>query len=600
MASRAEKAARRAAREAAAAATSAAPDLQGAAPPPARRFTPKLVVAAVLLLGVFAAQALVAARRDSVTIDEYVHLPVGLNALKSGDLRQDPINSHVPRMFAALPLLFDSATFDPPPGTMVWGFGAYFQDANRDRYHELFVKGRAMIVLLSLAAALVAAKWALDLYGPGAAVVALALFAWSPSLLAHGHLVTLDMAGTLGFLVALYANWRFLDAPSYRRAAWLGAAIGAANLLKLSGPVLVGAILATWAIRIAAEPRRRLPLRTWAGLLATTGVMTLVVLNAGYAFDGTMAPLREATLAKGGKLSRLAEAAPWLRLPLPRPFVHGVDMVLEVGKGREPSYFLHGELSAEGWWYYHLAAFAAKCPLPVLVAAVFSLATWIAGRSRGLRDYAVFVPVVLLFAANSAFNSLYIGERHVLAAYPLLFLAISPWIADALAAAPWRRAATSSGAAALVRAWLPAAAASLVLAWTAAGTLAVGPRYLQFFNEWAGGPDEGHRVLIDSNIDWGQDLIRLREYMDANGIDSVALAYFGRVDPRVYGVRFTPLERGISKGKAVVSATFLMGRPYFWYLGGRMRWVPARTYEWLRGHKPVARVGSMFVFDLGA
>jgi hypothetical protein len=86
--------------------------------------------------------------------------------------------------------------------------------------------------------------------------------------------------------------------------------------------------------------------------------------------------------------------------------------------------------------------------------------------------------------------------------------------------------------------------------------------------------------------------------MAANEIDSVALAYFGRVHPGVYGIKFTPLERGVSRGKAVVSATFLMGRPYFWYLGGRLRWVPSRTYEWLRGHKPVARVGSMFVYDL--
>jgi hypothetical protein len=426
------------------------------------------------------------------------------------------------------------------------------------------------------------------------------LFAFSPSLLAHGHLVTLDMAGTLGFLLALYANWRLLDAPSIRRAVWLGLAIGAASLLKLSGPVLAGIIVATWAIRIAVEPRNRLPLSTWAMLLATAGAVTLVTVNAGYGFDGTFGLLREATLAPGGKLARLAEAMPWLRLPLPRPFLDGIDMVLEVGKGHEPSYFLAGELSADGWWYYHLAAFAAKCPLPVLVASVLSLGAWMAGLSRGKRDYAVFVPVVLLFAANSAFNSLYIGERHVLAAYPLLFIAIAPWMAAAFESAPWQ-AATMAGAAkaaGLARAWLPFAAASLAVVWMVFGTLAVAPRYLQYFNEAAGGPERGHRILIDSNIDWGQDLIRLREYMDANHIDSVALAYFGRVHPGVYGIHFTPLERGVSHGKAVVSATFLMGRPYFWYLGGRMRWVPSRTYEWLQGEKPVARVGSMFVFDL--
>ncbi|MFN2375194.1 MAG: ArnT family glycosyltransferase [Candidatus Binatia bacterium] len=592
MKSSAEKARRR--RHAATLPLAAAPAAP-ASPAAVRRITPAGSLAAAALLALFAVQALYAAARDSVTIDEYIHLPIGLHALHTGDLRQDPINSHVPRMIAALPLLVDRPVFAPPEGTQLWGLGGYFQQANAGRYQDIFVKGRAMIVLLSLAAALVMAKWAFDLYGGGAALVSLALFALSPSLLAHGHLVTLDMAGTLGFLLALYANWRLLEAPSSRRAAWLGVAVGVTNLLKLSGVALAAMIAATWLIRIVAEPRRRLPLRTWAALLATVAAVALLTLNAGYAFDGTFDLLRDATLKPGGKLATLAESFPWLRLPLPRPFVDGVDMVLEVGKGHEPSYFLWGELSADGWWYYHLAAFAVKCPLPLLGAALFALAMWAAGRSRGLRDYAVFVPVLLLFGANTAFNSLYIGERHVLAAYPLLMIGASPWIAAALAKAPWpgapRGADSRAGFAA-------AAAASLALLWLAAGTFSVAPRYLQYFNEWGGGAEGGHRVLVDSNIDWGQDLIRLREYMDAGGIDTVSLAYFGRVNPAVYGIRFTPLERGVSRGKAVVSASFLMGRPYFWYLGGRLRWVPSRTYEWLRGHKPVARVGSMFVFDL--
>jgi 4-amino-4-deoxy-L-arabinose transferase-like glycosyltransferase len=488
----------------------------------------------------------------------------------------------------------------PPAGTISWNLGQWFMVANAPRYQELFVRARAVIVLLSLVAAAVTARWAFALYGEGAALVALFLFAFSPSLLAHGHLVTLDMTGALGFLLALYANWRLLDDPSPRRAAWLGAAIGGANLLKLSGFVLFAMILATWAVRILAERPRDVRLATWARLLAIAGAVALLVVNAGYAFDGSLTPLREATLADGGKLARLAGGAPWLRLPLPRPFIDGIDMVLEVGKVREPSYFLAGELSADGWWYYHLAAFAAKCPLPVLLASMAATAAWAMGYSRGRRDYAVFVPVALLFAANSAFNSLYIGERHVLAAYPLLFIAVSPWFADAIGGV-WRRrsaAAPQTAAAGRARRWVAAVVAGAALAWTAVGTVAVAPRYLQFFNEAAGGPERGHRVLIDSNLDWGQDLIRLREWMGRNRVASVALAYFGRVHPSIYGIAFAPLERGVSRGTAVVSASFLMGRPYFWYLGGRLGWVPHETYGWLRDHTPIARVGSMFVFDL--
>jgi hypothetical protein len=563
-------------------------------------FSRRGLTIAVVLLVAFALQALEAARRDSVTVDEFLHVPVGLHALHTGDLRQDPMNSQVPRMLTALPVLASGAEWSPPAGTISWNLGQWFMVANAARYQELFVRARAVVVLLALVAAAVTARWAFALYGEGAALVALFLFTFSPSLLAHGHLATLDMPGTLGFLLALYANWRLLADPSPRRAAWLGAAVGVANLLKLSGFVLFAMILATWAVRTFAERPRDVRLATWARLMAIAGAVALLVVNAGYAFDGSLTPLREATLADGGKLARLAGGAPWLRLPLPRPFIDGIDMVLEVGKVREPSYFLAGELSADGWWYYHLAAFAVKCPLPVLLASIAATVAWAMGYSRGRRDYAVFMPVALLFAANSAFNSLHIGERHVLAAYPLLFIAISPWLAGAIEgvcrgrrAEAERPAAATSG-----RQWSAAVVAVGVLAWTAVGTVAVAPRYLQFFNEAAGGPAGGHRVLIDSNLDWGQDLIRLREWMGRNRVDSVALAYFGRVHPSIYGIAFTPLERGLSRGAAVVSASFLMGRPYFWYLGGRLRWVPHETYGWLRGHTPVARVGSMFVFDL--
>jgi hypothetical protein len=261
------------------------------------------------------------------------------------------------------------------------------------------------------------------------------------------------------------------------------------------------------------------------------------------------------------------------------------------------------------------------------LTGALAITAWVSGRSPGTRDYALFVPIALLFAANSAFNSLDIGERHVLAAYPLFFIAVSPWLAAPLErllslrreaaddghdtaraadhdaagstrAARRRQLPATARFADRVPAWLPASAAAVALLWVAAGNLRVAPRYLQYFNEAAGGPAHGHEVLIDSNIDWGQDLLRLREYMDANSIDRIALAYFGRVDPVIYGIRYTPLERGVSHGKAVVSASFLMGRPYFWILGGRLRWVPSRTYEWLQTQRPIARVGSMFVFDL--
>ncbi|HET9063616.1 MAG TPA: glycosyltransferase family 39 protein [Candidatus Binatia bacterium] len=544
---------------------------------------------AAALLATFALQASVAVRRDSVTIDEFANLPAGLYAIYTGDLSRDPINPPHTRMLTALPLLLDPPAFDPTPDMAHWSMGYLFMQRNEADYQSLFVRGRSVIILLALALGWLVFHWATELYGRAVGPVALALFAFSPDMLAHGHLVTLDMAGALGFTLTAYATWRMLERETLAGAACVGVAFGVASLLKLSGFVLAAAVAATVVARFFDRSCRAnsIPWHGWIARLAVMAVVGIVVINVGYGFDGSFALLSTAMLDPSGVLADLTRRMPGLRLPFPRPFVEGVDMVLNVGKAREPSYFLLGNLTSEGWWYYHLVAFAAKTPLPALLAYAWALGAWLNGKSRGVREYALVLPVVVIFATNTLFNSLQIGVRHVLPAHPLLMVLAAPWIARALERLRLPHA----------RRMLPAAAA-IGLLWYVAGTLSVAPRYLQYFNEIAGGPDGGHRVLVDSNIDWGQDLIRLREYMTAEGLESVHLAYFGRVDPRVYGVRFVPLERTSSGGRAVISATFLMGRPYFWFLDGRMRWVPAQTYAWLREREPIARVGSMFVFDL--
>ena len=579
---------------------------------------------ALLLVAAFCVMAGVAARSDSVTIDEFVHVPVGLNALYNGDFGQDPINPHLPRMWAALPLLSKAPGFAPDPRYGAWGMGYDLMQRNVADYHDLFVRARAAMIVQAVILAAFVFAFSRALYGWPAGLVSLGLFAFSPSMLAHGHLATLDMSAALGFVVVLFACWRLLQAPGWLRAAVLGMALGAANLLKLSAFVLTGLVPLLMAIGVAVGAGRdrashnragrnragvttkgdavaappasvsgpgsgNLTYLACLGYLALAGVVALFTLNAGYAFDGTFASLDQASLADGGWLNSLRASAPWLRLPLPLPVINGIDMVLTVGENHEPSYFLAGELSAEGWWYYHLAAFVLKSPLALLLLTAFAAGAWLARHGRGRDEYCLWIPIAAVFAANAAFNSLYIGVRHVLPVYPLLFIAVAAWPAAALQAGFTR----STGGSAL-RAGV---AAVVLLAFAGAG-LSVAPRYLSFFNAAAGGPANGHNWLVDSNIDWGQDLLRLRRYMDDRGLQSINLAYFGRVDPGVYGIAYRPLEPGRSQGPTAISASFLMGRPYFWILGGRQRWVGSDTYAALRDLQPVGRAGSMFIFDL--
>jgi hypothetical protein len=547
------------------------------------------------LLAAHLAQCLWAARRDSVTIDEFAHLPIGLHFLQTGDFSVDPANTPLARMIAAACVQLLSPTFAPEAGVDEWIMGQHLVAANPERVHEIFFVARLVIALFSAACGWIVWRWARALWGETAGLVALGLYAFAPSLLAHGHLITLDTAGTTGFMAAAWASWWMLDRPGPGRAAVLGLAVGLACLLKLSGLVVVPAIAIVVLLRADREPGYAWT--AWARDAAVCLAAGLFTLNLGYGFQGIFAPLSAASLTHGAPLAALRESLPWLRLPLPLPFVNGMDMVTNVGHVQEPSYFLAGELSAEGWWYYHLAAVGLKAPLPLLLGACLGVIGWWRGWWTARRAACVVVPLIVVFATNSLFNSLYIGERHVLPVYPLLCLLAAPVFARPIEAAAARRRAGRPltgrlGAGVLVSA--------LGLCWYAGGTLAVAPRYLQYFNELAGGPDHGHEWLIGSNIDWGQDLIRLREWMDASGLPWTYLVYFGRIDPAAYGVRYRALTAETRTGLVAISASFLMGRPYFTFYDGRMRWMRHEAFTWLQAYDPVARVGSMFVFDLAA
>lgn len=548
------------------------------------------VVAGLLLL--FAAQAWIAALRDSVTVDEFAHLPVGLQMWRSGDLRSDPMNPPLARMILALPLLFQKIDLHVEPDFSHWDVGYRFMQENAANYQRIFVSARAVTILEGVLLGLLVFAWGRRLYGVGAGLIALFLYSLSPSMLAHSHLATLDLAGSLGFALTCFLTGLFLERPGAWRSLAMGGALGLAVLLKLSSMVLVFAIVLLTALqwaRLGAEERRGRRAAEWMGFLALAALAALLAINLGYGFQGTFGRIDTVTLDPSGVLGRIAAGAPWLRLPVPVTLIQGIDQIMHEGRAAGPKYYLAGQFSTTGWWYYHLAAYALKTPIPFLAATVLAIGAWIARRSRDPREACLFVPVIVLFAANSILSSLNIGLRHVLAVEPLLCIAASKWMTAPLAAFAGGEKSRNT----LMRSGIAAAA----LVWFAAENPVVAPRYLQYFNEFAGGPSRGHRWLIDSNLDWGQDLIRLREYMERERIQEVQLAYFGAVHPAAYGIPFVPLERG-AHGIVVVSPTFLMGRPYYWIRNGEMRWIEAGAYTWMQAYEPIDRVGALFVYRL--
>ncbi len=534
-----------------------------------------------LLLAVFVGCGVFAALRESATFDETTHLPAGFTYLDRGDFRHNPEHPPLAKAWAAVPLWvpglakadYTSPNWNGthvPPGDPQrsradqWKFGFEFlngriDDPARKDPRRLLVPGRCAMLVPALLLGFLVYAWAREIWGRGGGLVALALFSLSPTILAHAHLVTTDVPAALGFAATLWSFWRFCRSPHWRWALGTGFALGIALLTKYTTLLLLPLLLLLGAMWILdgkgfAERRRRF-LATSAGIAAAL-VIAFVTLWAGYLFrysavtDPGYRLEWEGVSGGGGVARRVGDWARDHRI-LPEAYLFGLAYAR--GGAQRRLAFLNGKVSVRGWWYYFPEAFALKTPPAFMLLLLWVIAAHLRRtRGRSFAGWFVAAPIVFFFVV-SMLSHLNIGHRHLLPVYPLLFVA-------------------AGGAATLIEESRPrAAVAGLLLAGCAGSFLLATPRYLSYFNFIAGGPRGGWRYLADSNIDWGQDLPRLRAWIERNGVKQVHLAYFGTADPKAYGIPyrkvtlvhdFYPAEPASRPGSGeylAVSVTLLQG-----------------------------------------
>jgi len=514
-----------------------------------RRWIQALVVGAALAL--FAWRALAAMRADGRTIDEAGHLAYGERGLTQGTFARNGRyeNSKMP-----------VAVLNAVPVVVASRLGHLPDEAER------LSLARLPTVLLGVALGTLVFLWAGELFGFRGGALALFLYTCCPNVLAHTHLVTTDVATALGMFAATYALWRYYQAPGAARLALAAGSFGLAQLTKATALFLVpifvlialsevlrarlagGASRADGASHLAVPgaPRRLLRVARPAAALA---VSALAVLNLGFACEGTFAPL--SAYAPVSRPFQALAATPLVRdvpIPLPQPYVAGLDMVTRDAHDASMSY-LHGRYSSHGFWDYYLVAMLIKVPVGTLL--LLALAVWLAATGRvrvpGAEAF-LFVPVVFLLAYLSLAFELQIGLRYFLPAFPFLFVAAGR-------TASWRPLASPFGIVVI-----------LLAAWTAISSFSVHPRYIPYFNELVGGPKNGYHWLTDSNVDWGQDS------------DYVRQVYARRSPVKVWIEPNGPIA-----GRIAVRLTNLVAR-----------------YDWLREHfRPVDLVhDSWAVFDL--
>lgn len=589
------------------------------APVPGRRAVttghrvPLLAVCVTAILALHAWLGVSAASDKSPTYDEPFHLTGGYSYWRYNDYRLHPENGMLPQRWAALWLLDDRPEL-PVAGAEAWWarsdtprlMDAFLFRSGNDTA-EIMHRARTASVVWSVLLGLMVFLWSRRLWGDAGGLFSLALFSVSATLLAHGPLVTSDVSAAFCLLAASGAYWRHLQRLDPGTLVLSMLATGLAVVAKFSFlmlPFVFGAMAlwrllervpweARWGARHAFAAGRGRKAAWLAGStllhLFTAWLVVWTFFSWRYLPVGPGMPAMEQyyrtwefTMPPAGVLRTLVETAREWQL-LPEAFLHGFTYVLAAAQERAA--FLNGEYSTTGWWWFFPFAFLIKTPLAELLAlAVAALAVslrW--SRSTGhersalirddLRRVLPLIALLLVYGVFSVTSRLNIGHRHLLPVYaPLLILAGS---VVSVRMRSGRRLA-----------------AILLVGLALVESLTIRPHYLAFFNRLVGGPSQGWRHLVDSSLDWGQDLPGLSRWLasERRAGEPVFASVFGALDLASFGIDahvFAPEASfgprpwvELEAGLYAVSATMLQDA----YSPFRGRWTPEleRLYQTAR------------------
>lgn len=535
------------------------------------RLLPRWLLPCLLLL-LFALQSLWFIKTQSLTYDEPGHIIAGLEAWQHGRFEMWTDHPPLGRFWMMLPIARASIAITQEPLARGYRVTAMQPGPEWLAWHT-----RPMNTLLGLALGIALWFATRRLFSEGAASVALALFAFTPSLIANFSVTTTDGVGAL--FVFLTASqlviWR--RSPGRKQTILMGLVLGGLLLSKLyTPPEMLLALLLMLMLR-KGDGWNRLGSLNWKPTLAAMGI-ALLTFWAGYLFhvshlhlgDGQLVASFPHRPTKTWSTKNKAEFS--LRVPAGE-YVEGFrEVALSNHRGRA-TWFL-GKIYPKGApVFYYPITIALKWPTILLLLFFTSLILGVRKTCQAPGDLLItslFGLVFLAFALQSRFA---IGERHILPLYPFALL---------IAGGIWEHARKH-------RAW--AALLVLALGLNAADALRCAPDYLAYFNIFVR-PQNSWQLLTDSNLDWGQGLLALRDYERQHPDETLHLAYFGSLDPALYGIKATPmLPAQPVSGKIVAGASCLSGQVLD----------DLEAYRWLWGYKPQQLIDrSLWLFDTGS
>src|SRR3989338_139068 len=525
------------------------------------------LVLLIIILGFVQISSLLA---DSQTVDEGPHILAGYSYLKTGKILLNPEHPPLLKAWSALPLLILNPDLPEEvknaAGTRAeldqWGLSYEFLHKSRIPADTIIFWSRLMMVILATLGALGIALIARIWFGNLAGIIAFILFSFDPNVLAHGRLVTTDVGSAIFIFFAAYAFYLFLKKPTALLAIGSGGVFALALAAKFSSLTLLPVFLILFAIKLIKE---KSDLEKYLKLIPLFILTAFIALWTIYGFniekpinDPKVKQLyeRNAELLKdpsayqdsNGKNYWLARfvihtfdprkqpgiglkwAADNVSVPAYRYFRGLSDFLAHSYRGHYA--YLTGHIYETGVWQYFIIAYLVKSPIPLLILLAFSFCVFAVIRMRKnnfpLAGYALIIAPAIywLISIKSSIN---LGIRHLMPIYPFYFVMIACAILLIIKKTPEHLPKK-------YRLYFKILFAILI-GWFLTESAIVYPHHLSYFNELIGGPKNGHQYLLDSNIDWGRDFLRLKKYMKDNNLDSAYLRYFGKTDWNYYGVK---------------------------------------------------------------
>ncbi|MDD5039802.1 MAG: glycosyltransferase family 39 protein [Patescibacteria group bacterium] len=567
------------------------------------------------------------ALQETQTIDEGVHLAAGFSYLMKNDFRMNPEHPPLLKELAALPLFIIKNKLQSPFSHYSWLTSNEWQFA-RDLLYEnslspdvILFLGRIPFMLLSALLCVFVFKWSRELFSTWGGLLSLTLFCLWPTIIAHGRYVTTDVGVGLLYFLTIYYFYKYLKYTSIRNMLFCAGFFALAISAKFSALLLIPTIFIIYVlylVRLYNSQLQKTSVKRFLWFLLALVAFSFIAQQLTYGFEWkipwqdpdvqNLYRIRENILSSGQfdqKGSLVQHLVTWSdpakplgkflqtigqKIPVPSySYWKGFVILMTHNYGGHMSYLM-GNYSQYGWWYYFPIAFLVKTPLSILALTVFLIGICLYGIYRRFRhnrfilafqkiplySIVIFVTIVLYLGFSMA-SSINIGERHIIPLYPFLAVALGAITTVRIKKIRYKR---------IFSAFL-----TMTVAYSFVSVLCISPDFLAYFNEFAGGPDNGPRYLVDSNIDWGQDVKKLKHYLTQTNTPYVCMSYFGQAKLDYYGIdyRYLPTNETFTSTESIdclvaISVTSLLSSD--------------GSYEWLRHFNPTNKIGySIYLYD---